>query len=126
ALNARRAVVTVWQSLHDRQVSTMEIDFDAGEGPEPHGVSGLLSYLYRPERELRLRAVDKLYEGLEPRTDVLAASYDALVGDRLTTDKLRGYAHPMQPTNMSNELDDETVEAMMTAIEESYPIAQRW
>jgi oligoendopeptidase F len=128
ALNARRPVVQAWQSLHDRQVSTMEIPFDAGdgEGATPHGVSQLLSYLYRPERELRLRAIDTLYKGLEPRADVLAASYDALVGDRLTTDKLRGFAHPMQPTNMSNELDDETVEAMLTVIEESYPIAQRW
>jgi oligoendopeptidase F len=128
ALNARRPVVQAWQSLHDRQVSTMEIPFDAGdgEGATPHGVSQLLSYLYRPERELRLRAIDTLYKGLEPRADVLAASSDALVGDRLTTDKLRGFAHPMQPTNMSNELDDETVEAMLTVIEESYPIAQRW
>jgi len=126
ALNARRPTVAAWQTLHDRQVSTMEVPFDAGEGTEPHGVSQLLSYLYRPERELRLRAVDALYEGLAPRTDVLAASYDALVGDRLTTDKLRGYANPMQPTNMANELDDETVEAMMTAVEEAYPIAQKW
>jgi oligoendopeptidase F len=128
ALNARRPVVAAWQSLHDRQVSTMQIPFDAhdGEGTRPHGVSELLSYVYRPERELRIRAIDTLYEGLEPRTDVLAASYDALVGDRLTTDKLRGYANPMQPTNMSNELDDETVEAMLSVIEESYPIAQKW
>jgi oligoendopeptidase F len=128
ALNARRPMVSAWQSLHDRQVSTMEVPFDAGdgEGEKPHGVSQLLSYLYRPERELRLRAVETLFKGLEPRTDVLAAAYDALVGDRLTTDKLRGFGHPMQPTNMSNELDDETVEAMMTVIEEFYGIAQRW
>src|SRR2546430_6202234 len=32
----------------------------------------------------------------------------------------------MQPTNMDNELDDETVEAMMAATEEAYPIARRW
>jgi oligoendopeptidase F len=128
ALNARRPTVSAWQSLHDRQVSTMEVPFDSGdgEGEKPHGVSQLLSYLYRPERELRLRAVDTLFKGLEPRTDVLAAAYDALVGDRLTTDKLRGFKHPMQPTNMANELDDETVEAMMSVIEESYGIAQRW
>jgi oligoendopeptidase F len=128
ALNARRPVVSAWQALHDRQVSTMQVPFDAGdgEGARPHGVSELLSYLYRPERELRLRAVDALYEGLAPRTDVLAASYDALVGDRLTTDKLRGFENPMRPTNMGNELDDETVEAMMSVIEESYGIAQRW
>jgi oligoendopeptidase F len=128
ALNARRPMVSAWQSLHDRQVSTMEVPFDSGdgEGEKPHGVSQLLSYLYRPERELRLRAVDTLFKGLEPRTDVLAAAYDALVGDRLTTDKLRGFKHPMQPTNMANELDDETVDAMLSVIEEFYAIAQRW
>jgi oligoendopeptidase F len=128
ALNARRPVVSAWQALHDRQVSTMQVPFDSGdgEGARPHGVSELLSYVYRPERDLRIRAIDTLYEGLAPRTDVLAAAYDALVGDRLTTDKLRGYASPMQPTNMANELDDETVDAMLAVIEESYGIAQKW
>jgi oligoendopeptidase F len=126
ALNARRPALTAWQALHGRQVSTIEVPFDAGEGEEPHNVSRLLSYLSRPERELRLAALDALYEGLEPRVDVLAASYDALVGDRLATDRLRGYSDPIQPTNMRNELDGETVEAMMAATEESYGIARRW
>jgi oligoendopeptidase F len=126
ALNARRPTVAAWQALHDRHVSTLEVPFDAGEGEQPHTISQLLSYLYRPDREIRLRAVDALYEGLAPRADVLAACYDALVGDRLSTDRLRGYANPMQPTNLANELDDETVEAMMTATEEAYPIARKW
>jgi oligoendopeptidase F len=126
ALNARRPTVSAWQALHDRQVSTLEVMFDAGEGEQPHTLSQLLSYMYRPDRDVRLRAVTALYEGLTPRADVLAASYDALVGDRLGTDRLRGYANPMQPTNMSNELDDETVEAMLAAIEEAYPIARKW
>ena len=65
-------------------------------------------------------------KGLSRAADVLAAAYDALVGDRLSIDRLRGYANPMQPTNMNNELDDETVEAMMTATEEAYPIARKW
>jgi oligoendopeptidase F len=126
ALNARRPTVSAWQALHDRHVSTLEVPFDAGEGEQPHTISQLLSYLYRPDRDIRLRAVTSLFEGLAPRADVLAAAYDALVGDRLSTDRLRGYEDPMQPTNMSNELDGETVEAMLTAIEEAYPIARKW
>jgi oligoendopeptidase F len=126
ALNARRPTVSAWQALHDRHVSTLEVPFDAGEGESPHTISQLLSYLYRPDRDIRLRAVTALYEGLAPRTDVLAAAYDALVGDRLSIDRLRGYENPMQPTNMNNELDDETVEAMMAATEEAYPIARKW
>jgi oligoendopeptidase F len=126
ALNARRPTVSAWQALHDRHISTLEIPFDAGEGEQPHTISQLLSYLYRADRDLRLRAVTALFDGLEPRADVLGAAYDALVGDRLSIDRLRGFTDPMQPTNMNNELDGETVEAMMSATEEAYPIARKW
>ena len=64
ALNARRPTVSAWQALHDRHVSTMEVPFDPGEGESPHTISQLLSYLYRPDRDIRVRAVDALYEGL--------------------------------------------------------------
>ncbi|HWX08670.1 MAG TPA: M3 family oligoendopeptidase [Gaiellaceae bacterium] len=126
ALNARRSVVSAWQALHDRQVSTLEVPFDAGDGERLQTVSELLSYLYRPDRPVRLAAVDALFEGLAPRADVLAACYDAVVGDRLGIDRLRGFENPMQPTNMNNELDGETVEAMLTATEESYGIGRKW
>ena len=126
ALNARRSIVSSWQALHDRQVSTLEIPFDDGEGERPHTISELLSYLYRADRTVRLAAVDALFDGLAPRADVLAACYDALVGDRLAVDRLRGFDNPMQPTNMGNELDDEIVEAMMTATEEAHGIGRRW
>ena len=47
ALNARGPVVSSWQALHDRQVSTLEVPFDSGDGERPHTVSELLSCLYR-------------------------------------------------------------------------------
>ena len=53
ALNARRPTVSAWQALHDRHVSTLEVPFDAGEGEQPHTISQLLSYLYRPDRDIR-------------------------------------------------------------------------
>jgi len=126
ALNARTPTVASWSSLHDRQIATLEIPFDAGEGVQPHSVNLLLSYFYRPEREIRLGAITALYDGLAPRADVLAACYDALVGDRLGLDRVRGFADPMQPTNMLNELDAETVDAMIAATRESYGLGRRW
>jgi oligoendopeptidase F len=126
AVNSRQPTFSAWQALHDRHVATLEVPFDAGEGVTPHTVNTLLSYFHAPDRELRRRALAALLDGLEPRTDVLGACYDALVGDRLGQDRLRGYRHPLQPTNMNNELDDETVEAMLAATEESYEIARRW
>src|SRR5436190_6264539 len=43
ALNARRPAVSAWWVLHDRQVATIEVAFDGGEGEEPHNGSRLLS-----------------------------------------------------------------------------------
>jgi oligoendopeptidase F len=126
ALNARRPALSAWESLHGRQLATLSIDFDAGDGAEPHTIDRLLAYVHSPDRDVRLRSLTALYGGLATRADVLAAAYDALVGDRLSTDRLRGIPEPMLPTNMRNELTGEVVETMMAAVEEHYPLGRRW
>lgn len=126
ALNARRPAISAWESLHGRELATLTVEFDGGAGPEPHTVDRLLSYVHNPDRELRLAALDTLYGALGTVADVQAACYDALVGDRLSVDRLRGIPDPMLPTNQANELDGEVVEAMLTAVEENYPLARRW
>jgi oligoendopeptidase F len=126
ALNARRPVISAWESLHGRELATLTVEFDGGDGPEPHTIDRLLSYVHHPDRELRLAALDVLYGVLEDVADVQAACYDALVGDRLAIDRLRGIPDVMWPTNQRNELDGDVVEAMMVAIEEHYPLGRRW
>jgi oligoendopeptidase F len=126
ALNARRPAISAWESLHGRELATLTIDFDAGDGPEPHTIDRLLAYVYDPDREVRLAALDALYGGLETVADVQAACYDALVGDRLAIDRLRGIPDAMWPTNQRNELDGDVVEAMMRSIEEHHPLGRRW
>jgi oligoendopeptidase F len=126
ALNARRPAISAWESLHGRELATLTVEFDGGDGPEPHTIDRLLSYVHHPDRELRLAALDVLYEALQDVADVQAACYDALVGDRLSVDRLRGVPDPMWPTNQRNELDGAVVEAMMVAVEEHYPVGRRW
>ena len=126
ALNARRPAISAWESLHGRELATLTVEFDGGDGPEPHTIDRLLSYVHHPDRELRLAALEVLFEALEGVADVQAACYDALVGDRLSLDRLRGIPYPMWPTNQRNELDEEVVEAMLAAIEEQYPLGRRW
>ncbi len=126
ALNARRPAISAWESLHGRELATLTVEFDGGDGPEPHTIDRLLSYVHHHDRDVRHAALDVLYEALERVADVQAACYDAIVGDRLSVDRLRGIPDPMWPTNQRNELDGAVVEAMMVAIEEHYPLARRW
>jgi oligoendopeptidase F len=126
ALNARRPAISAWESLHGRELATLTVEFDGGDGSEPHTIDRLLSYVHHPDRELRVAALDVLYGALESVADVQAACYDALVGDRLSLDRLRGIPDTMWPTNQRNELDRGVVEAMMVAVEEHYPLGRRW
>ena len=122
------AAVSAWQTLFGQITSTLEVPFDAGEGDgvEPHTIDRLLAHVRNPDRDLRRRALETLYEGLAPHTDTLAHVYDTLVGDRLAMDKLRGYAAPMDPTHLRNELPGPVVEGMLDAVERHYGIARRW
>ena len=126
ALNARGPALSAWVSLHGRELATLTVDFDSGEGPEPHTIDRLLSYVHHPDRELRLAALEVLYEALTGVADVQAAAYDAIVGDRLAIDRLRGITDPMWPTNQRNELEGDVVEAMLVAIEEHHSLGRRW
>ncbi|MDX6593736.1 MAG: oligoendopeptidase [Gaiellales bacterium] len=121
------AAVSAWQSLYAQTTSTIEVPFDAGDGEEQHTIDRLLAYVHDPRRDVRLRALETLYEALEPLAPVLAHCYDSLVADRLVIDRVRNYGDdPMSQTHLRNELDAEIVETMMQAVERRYDLAQRW
>lgn len=120
------AAVSAWHTLFGRITSTLETDFDAGEGPEPHGIDRLLSYVREPDRGLRQRALTTLYDMLRPHAPTVAHCYDTLVADRLSMDALRSYSGPMERAHLSNELTAPIVDGMMDAVDRHYPLAQRW
>lgn len=120
------AAAGAWQALFGRVTSTLETPFDPGTGPEAHTIDRLLAYMRDERRDVRTRALEALYGMLEPHAPVLAHCYDTLVGDRLAMDRLRGYASPMDPTHLRNELPSGVVEAMLAAVERHYPLAQTW
>lgn len=115
-----------WQAFHNRHVSTLSIDFDAGNGPEPHSVGRLDSYSGSADRDLRLRAGAAARTLVQPELDVLAQCYDAIVADRLIMDRLQGLPGPMSRTHLDNQLEPSAVDAMLDAIEGSYPVLRRW
>jgi oligoendopeptidase F len=120
------AAASAWQTLFGRITSTLEAEFDSGDGPEPHTIDRLLACVRNPDRDTRFRALDTLYDALGPHAPTLSHCYDTLVGDRLAMDRLRAYDDPMDPTHLRNEVPGPAIEAMMSAVERHYGLAQRW
>jgi oligoendopeptidase F len=115
-----------WIQLHGERLATTVVEFDSGLGLRPHTLAELRSLGRHPDRALRQAALDAHYQALEPLAPLLAHCYDALVSDRLSVDRLRGFGNPMLPTHLDNELEPEIVEEMLAAITAGYGLAQRW
>jgi oligoendopeptidase F len=120
------AAVSEWQKLFSESINTIEVEFDAGSGPQAVTLDRLLALQRHPDRAIRFASFEKAYEVLEPRVDVQAACYNAIVGDRLQMDRLRGFSNPMQATNLANDLPDEVVDTLVESITSNFPLARRW
>jgi oligoendopeptidase F len=89
-------------------------------------LSQILSLLHEPDRALRQRALETLYQGLSQHGQTLTFIYDTLIQDHLTTDRLRHYPNPMIQRHLSNEIDGEAVSKMMDVTEANYGLAHEY
>jgi oligoendopeptidase F len=63
---------------------------------------------------------------LDGCADTVAACYDAVVGDRLAIDRLRGRDDPLAEALVDDELAPATVEAALVAVERRRDVAATW
>ena len=52
--------------------------------------------------------------------------FNTLLGDKATKDRLRSYPHWLASRNLANEASDESVEALIEAVQSRYDLARRW
>ena len=90
---------------------------------EELNLSQILSLLHDPDRRLRQRAMETVYQELSQHGQVLTFIYDTLIQDNLTVDRLRSYSPPMAQRHLANEIDNEAVKTMMEVAEKNYPLA---
>jgi oligoendopeptidase F len=103
---------------------TFKMDIE-GESRELTGEE-LLGYLHHPDRELRERAFSLFLERHGENSLVYSTIFNTIALDHAKDMELRGFTHPMQSTNIGNELPDESVQQLMSVTEANYPLAQEY
>jgi len=86
----------------------------------------VLSLFHSKNREERKHASGSLAEGLSANTHVLTYIYNMILADHRSSMKIRGYTHPMDSMNLSNEISLETVTNLIKSVKKAYPIAHRY
>jgi len=86
----------------------------------------VLSLFHSQDRSQRKMASESLAEGLKSNTHLLSYIYNMILADHRSSLKIRNFRHPMDPMNLSNEIDLESVLNLIKNVKEAYPIAARY
>ena len=86
----------------------------------------VLSKMFDVDREVRRRAAISFTAGLENLSRTTTFIFNTVLADKASDDRLRGYPTWISARNMDNEVDDETVEALIRAVTSRYDIVARY
>jgi oligoendopeptidase F len=111
-----------WTRFFDETLGATRFELDG----EMLTQEEILSKLYEPNRTLRRKAALSFTEGLKDRKRTLTFVFNTLLADKASTDRLRDYDHWLESRNLSNEVDDETVQALIEAVTGRYDLVARF
>ena len=111
-----------WNRFFDELLGATRFRINGEEKTEQE----VLSMLHEPERSLRKKAALALTEGLATHGRSLTCVFNTILADKALDDRLRGYATWLSDRNLSNEVQAETVEALIEAVTSKYGLAARF
>ena len=113
---------SAFERLFEEQVSALEVQLDGETVP----LETALARLHVPDRDARRTAAESITHGLQPGLRTRAFVLNTLMADKATDDRLRHYGSWIANRNLSNEASDESVQALVDAVQRRYDIPQRW
>lgn len=113
---------SAWNRFFDETLGAARFTLDG----ETLTQQQILTKLYEPDRDLRKRAAEAFTEGLLEHKHALTFVFNTILADKASDDRLRHYDHWLASRNEDNEVDDETVEALIEAVTSNYDLVARF
>ncbi len=113
---------SAWVRLFSELTSAITVDLEGASVSLEQGLSQLMS----PEREVRRSAADAVTVALAPGLRTRGFVFNTLLVDKSIDDRLRSYPNWLASRNLANEASDESVQALIDAVQSRYDIPQRW
>jgi oligoendopeptidase F len=119
---------SAWGRLFEELTSAIEVQLPGGgeQTSQTVALDVALSRLASPDREVRRTSAEAVSEALEPGLRTRAFLFNTLLADKGTDDRLRRYPNWLAARNLANEVDDDSVAALLAAVRGRYELARRW
>lgn len=112
-----------WTRLFDEHWAQFRFTVD---GDEMNG-DEVLNLMSHKDARLRKQAAKTFAKTLSDNIQTFALVTNTLIKDKEIEDRWRGYARPVSARNLSNQVEDEVVDALIDSVREAYPrLAHRY
>jgi oligoendopeptidase F len=111
-----------WNRFFDETLGRTRFDFRGEELTEQE----ILSKLYDADREVRKDAAGSFTSGLHTQLKSLTYIFNTILAEKASDDRLRNYDHWLASRNLSNEISDEAVEALINSVTKRYDLVGRF
>jgi oligoendopeptidase F len=112
--------------LFDEIVNNIPFFIEIDGKKEKKNKSEVLSLLHSRDREERKKSSESLANGLKEHSHLLVYIYNMILADHRSNSKIRKHNHPMEPMNLSNEINLKSVLNLIQSVKKAYPMASRF
>lgn len=112
---------TAWANYKNLLISMHKVEIEENGEKKVYPLTVVLNMAYDTDKEVRERAYHAEIASYKKIEEGVAAALNGIKGEALTLSELRGYSSPLEMTLHNSRMDKETLEAMLTAMQEAMP-----
>ena len=115
-----------WGKLQGTVTSQLSVDFELGGESQKLPMPALINLRNHPDEETRHRAYDAENQAWDSVHETLAACLNGVKGETVTLNKRRGRKDALESAIELARIDRPTLEAMLDAMKDSFPMFRRY
>jgi pepF/M3 family oligoendopeptidase len=115
-----------WQKLQGTVASQLKVPFEREGRVEELPITALQNLRYDPNEEVRRRAHEAEVAAWESAREPLAAAMNGVKGAVATLNRRRGRSDALHTALDQSRIDRETLDAMLGAMQEAFPVFRRY
>lgn len=115
-----------WSNYKDYLISTHKVDIEVDGKEESLPLTMVLNMAYSNDPKVRKKAYEAEMKSYEKIEEGIAAALNGIKGEVITTSELKGYKSPLHMTLEESRMDEDILNAMLTAIKESLPTFRKY
>ncbi len=117
---------TAWAKLQGVVSSQVKVPFEREGKVEDLPVTVIINLRNHPDEEVRRRAYEAEIKAWETVREPLAACLNGIKGSVITLSRRRGRTDPLHETLDQARIDRETLDALLSAMRDSFPMFRRY